>query len=74
MGMAATNDDRTSRALDILRSAPFSTAVNGFVLPSDVFYRLLGVLEGDDAADEPADDAEPEKKAGKRGHSICSAA
>lgn len=63
--MTAPSDDRTSRALDILRSAPFSTAVNGFVLPSDTFYELVGILEGDDTADETADDEEPEKKAGK---------
>jgi hypothetical protein len=61
--MADQKNDPASRALDILRSAPFSRVVNAFVLPSDVFYELVGILEGDraDAHNEP-DDAESDAK------------
>jgi hypothetical protein len=59
--MADQKNDPASRALDILRSAPFSRVVNAFVLPSDIFYELVGILEGADAHDEP-DDAESDAK------------
>jgi hypothetical protein len=57
--MADSETDRIKRALDKLRGAPFSRVVNAFVLPSDVFYDLVGILEGDVADNEP-DDAEPD--------------
>ena len=69
--MADRPNDPAKRALDILRSAPFSRVVNAFVLSSDTFYELVGILEGDvqgdeAAGDEPNDaepnDAEPEAK------------
>jgi hypothetical protein len=63
--MADRKPDSAKQALDILRSAPFSSVVNAFVLPLDTFYQLVGILEGDGAADEStADepDAEPEAK------------
>ena len=63
--MADRKNDLASRALDILRSAPFSSVVNAFVLPSDTFYELVGILEDDGAdvdVDNEPDDAEPEAK------------
>jgi hypothetical protein len=60
--MADQKNDPASRALDILRSAPFSRVVNAFVLPSDVFYELVGILEGDGVAGNEPDDAEAESK------------
>jgi hypothetical protein len=52
--------DPAKRALDILRSAPFSRVVNAFVLPLDTFYELVGILEGDGARETTSAAAEPE--------------
>jgi hypothetical protein len=51
--MADGQRDPASRALDILRSAPFSRVVNAFVLPSNTFYEPVEILEGSAAGDEP---------------------
>ena len=64
--MADRPNDPAKRALDILRSAPFSRVVNAFVLSSDTFYELVGILEadgqGDEAGGDEPNDAEPEAK------------
>ena len=64
--MTDPKKDSISRALDILRLAPFSTAVNGFVLSSDTFYELVGILEGDAEGDQPHAEPEESKAAAKK--------
>jgi len=65
--MSDRRNDQVRRALEILRSAPFSRVVNAFVLPSDTFYELGDILEGDSAPDEPPDAERAARAVPKKG-------